>query len=85
MVGILFDYDAIVDKFIGDAIVARFDSGDRKVDDARNAVFAAWHMNEKLKEFNLDSFEEVQSQVGIAGNVILGNLGCERHRLESMP
>lgn len=82
MVGILFDYDAIVDKFIGDAIVARFDSGDRKVD-ARNAVFAAWHMNEKLKDFNLDSFEEVQSRIGInSGNVILGNLGCERHRLE---
>lgn len=82
MVGILFDYDAIVDKFIGDAIVARFDSGDPQLD-ARNAVFAAWHMNEQLNAFNLDSFEEVQSRIGInSGNVILGNLGCERHRLE---
>ena len=82
MVGVLFDHDAIVDKFIGDAIVARFDSGNPKRD-ARNAVFAAWHMNEKLKEFNLDSFEEVKSRIGInSGNVILGNLGSQKHRLE---
>ncbi|MBT3471066.1 MAG: adenylate/guanylate cyclase domain-containing response regulator, partial [Opitutae bacterium] len=82
MVGVLFDHDAIVDKFIGDAIVARFDSGNSKRD-ARNAVFAAWHMNEKLKEFNLDSFEEVKSRIGInSGNVILGNLGSQKHRLE---
>ena len=82
MVGVLSDHDAIIDKFIGDAIVARFDSGSRTTD-AKNAVFAAWHMIQTLNEYNEESLEEVESRIGInSGNVILGNLGCEKHRLE---
>jgi adenylate cyclase len=82
MVEVLSKHGAIIDKFIGDAIVARFDSGDPEVD-ALNAVRGAWGMCLELERFNLDSFEEVQSRIGInSGEVILGNLGCERHRLE---
>jgi adenylate cyclase len=82
MVGVLSDHDAIIDKFIGDAIVARFDSGNQ-VTDAKNAVFSAWHMLTALNEYNEESFEEIQIRIGInSGNVILGNLGCEKHRLE---
>ena len=44
---------------------------------------AAWKMCDELKKFNLDSFEEIQCRIGInSGEVILGSLGCERHRLE---
>ena len=82
MVEVLSKHGAIIDKFIGDAIVARFDSGDPEAD-ALNAVRGAWGMCRELERFNLDSFEEVQSRIGInSGEVILGNLGCERHRLE---
>jgi class 3 adenylate cyclase/CheY-like chemotaxis protein len=82
MVEVLSKHDAIIDKFIGDAIVARFDSGDPETD-ARNAVLGAWEMCKELERFNLDSFEEVQSRIGInSGEVILGNIGSERHRLE---
>ncbi len=82
MVEVLSNHGAIIDKFIGDAIVARFDSGDPEAD-ALNAVRGAWGMCRELERFNLDSFEEVQSRIGInSGEVILGNLGCERHRLE---
>ncbi len=82
MVDILAEHGAIIDKFIGDAIVARFDSGIPEID-ARNAVYAAWRMLEKLIEFNKESFEEIQIRIGVnSGNVILGNLGSERHRLE---
>ena len=82
MVEVLSKHGAIIDKFIGDAIVARFDSGDPATD-ALNAVRGAWGMCRDLERFNLDSFEEVQSRIGInSGEVILGNLGCERHRLE---
>ena len=82
MVEVLSNHGAIIAKFIGDAIVARFDSGDPEVD-ALNAVRGAWGMCRELERFNLDSFEEVQSRIGInSGEVILGNLGCERHRLE---
>ena len=82
MVEILTEHGAIIDKFIGDAIVARFDSGNQELD-AQNAVMAAWRMQEKLLQFNLDSFEEIQIRVGVnSGDVILGNLGSTRHRLE---
>ena len=82
MVDILTEHGAIIDKFIGDAIVARFDSGNQLLD-AQNAVTAAWRMQEKLLQFNLDSFEEIQIRVGVnSGEVILGNLGSTRHRLE---
>jgi adenylate cyclase len=82
MVDILAEHGAIIDKYIGDAIVARFDSGIPEVD-ARNAVYASWRMLEKLIEFNKESFEEIQIRIGVnTGNVILGNLGSERHRLE---
>ncbi len=82
MVEVLSKHDAIIDKFIGDAIVARFDSGDVEMD-AKNAIMAAWKMCDELKKFNLDSFEEIQCRIGInSGDVILGSLGCERHRLE---
>ena len=82
MVDILAEHGAIIDKYIGDAIVARFDSGIPEVD-ARNAVYASWRILEKLIEFNKESFEEIQIRIGVnTGNVILGNLGSERHRLE---
>jgi two-component system sensor histidine kinase ChiS len=58
MVEVLSQNDAIIDKFIGDAIVARFDSGDPATD-ALNAVRGAWGMCRELERFNLDSFEEV--------------------------
>ena len=82
MVEVLSQNNAIIDKFIGDAIVARFDSGD-PASDALDAVRGAWGMCRELERFNLDSFEEVQSRIGInSGEVILGNLGCQKHRLE---
>mgnify|MGYP001390300504 CR=1 FL=1 len=82
MVEVLSQNNAIIDKFIGDAIVARFDSGDPATD-ALDAVRGAWGMCRELERFNLDSFEEVQSRIGInSGEVILGNLGCHKHRLE---
>lgn len=82
MVEVLSQHEAIIDKFIGDAIVARFDSGDH-ARDALNAVRAGWQMQERLRQFNLEAFEEVRIRVGInSGEVILGNLGSHRHRLE---
>ena len=62
MVEVLSQNNAIIDKFIGDAIVARFDSGDPATD-ALDAVRGAWGMCRELERFNLDSFEEVQSRI----------------------
>ena len=82
MINILQKNNAIVDKLIGDAIVARFDSGNNKKD-ALNAVVAASQMLEALKEFNKKSFEKIEVRIGInSGNVIMGNIGCDSFRLD---
>ncbi|MBN1412950.1 MAG: response regulator [Spirochaetales bacterium] len=82
MIMILKDHEAIIDKLIGDAIVVRFDSGDRKRD-AKNAVLSAYDMLNALVDFNKTAEETIEVRIGInSGNVILGNLGCESFRLD---
>ncbi len=82
MINVLQTNNAIIDKFIGDAIVARFDSGDKKKD-ALDAAKSACEMLNSLKEFNEDSLEPVEIRIGVnSGNVILGNIGCESYRLD---
>jgi len=82
MVQVLHENNAIVDKFIGDAIVVRFDSGNKE-EDALNAAKSALGMIEALKVFNEDSFEEINMRIGVnSGEVILGNLGCTKYRIE---
>ena len=82
MVSKLVSNNAIIDKFIGDAIVARFDTGD-PARDALDAIQSSVEMLQALDRFNLDAFEEIQIRIGInSGEVILGNLGSTNHRLE---
>ncbi|MFC1770812.1 response regulator [Candidatus Margulisiibacteriota bacterium] len=82
MVDQLHDNEAIIDKFIGDAIVARFDDEDHSKA-ALNAVRAALAMLEALNKFNEESIEEIHVRIGInSGEVIMGNLGSEKYRLE---
>lgn len=82
MVDVLIKNNAIVDKFIGDAIVARFDSNDRE-QDALNAIKAASAMIGRIEEDNRDREEKILIRVGInSGFAILGNIGCKKHRLD---
>ena len=74
--------NAIIDKLIGDAILARFDSGDEEKD-ALDAAKSAHCMLEALKDFNQKSEEPFECRIGInSGNVILGNIGSESYRLD---
>ena len=71
--------EGIVDKFIGDAIVARFDTGDPKKD-AINATKAATEMFSSLKDWNTAYPEPFQIRIGInSGEVVLGNIGSSTH------
>ena len=82
MVDVLLRHHAIIDKMIGDAIVARFDRGDAR-EDALDAVQAALAMLSSLEEANRTAKEPLQIRLGInSGEVILGNLGCSQHRLD---
>ncbi|HMJ56219.1 MAG TPA: adenylate/guanylate cyclase domain-containing protein [Polyangiaceae bacterium] len=83
MVGIVMQHDGVVDKYIGDAIMAVFGAPVSRPDDAKNAVRAAvgmrralTHLNERLAERGL---APLQTGIGLhTGEVVAGNIGSER-------
>lgn len=83
MVDIVFDEGGIVDKFIGDAVMAVFGAPFPKPDDAMRAVRAGQRMLRELDRYNADQAKKdgVQIRIGIGvhtGPVIAGNIGSDR-------
>lgn len=78
MVAILISYDAIIDKFIGDAIFASFG---HQADGAHRAVSAAWEMIHSLPSLRKISGKDIHIRIGInSGHVIVGDIGSRLHR-----
>ena len=83
MVDILFEYNGILDKFIGDAVMGLWGAPVKRPDDATNAVRAAVKMQKRLKEWNEDRVAQgkVPIKIGIGlhtGQVVVGNLGSSK-------
>jgi adenylate cyclase len=83
MVQIVDEHGGIVDKFIGDAIMAVFGAPVSKPDDAYRGVCAGLQMVEELERFNRDQGEKggIQIEVGIGlhtGDLIAGNIGSDK-------
>ncbi|HVY63128.1 MAG TPA: adenylate/guanylate cyclase domain-containing protein [Planctomycetota bacterium] len=83
MVEIVFDCGGIVDKFIGDAVMAVFGAPLVKPDDATRAVQCAIRMMEELENFNADQTRkgDVNINIGIGlhtGPLLAGNIGSDR-------
>ncbi|MCK5903634.1 MAG: HAMP domain-containing protein [Cocleimonas sp.] len=73
-------YDGVIDKYIGDAIMALFDLPVKQDNAAEHAVFAAIAMSTALARLNADLLKENQSliRIGIginSGKVVAGNMG----------
>ncbi|MDR1219910.1 MAG: HAMP domain-containing protein [Treponema sp.] len=83
MVNIIMDRDGIVDKYIGDAIMAIFGAPVARENDALSSVLAGLEMSEALTEFNMSQTKlgAPEFHIGIGVNygvVTVGNIGCER-------
>jgi adenylate cyclase len=83
MVDTVFDEGGIVDKFIGDSVMAVFGAPVPKPDDAVRAVRAALRMIEEVARFNEQQRRKggVEIDVGIGlhtGPLIAGNIGSDR-------
>ena len=83
MVDIVFDEGGIVDKFMGDSVMAVFGAPVPKPDDAARAVRAALRMVEELARFNKEQQRRggVEIDIGIGlhtGPLIAGNIGSDR-------
>ncbi len=83
MVDTIMDHNGIVDKYIGDAIMALFGTPKKREDDAEQSAHAALDMVDALKDFNI--WQEKQGipafRIGVGlnyGVVTVGNIGTEK-------
>ena len=86
MVEVVFTHGGMLDKYIGDAIMAVFGTAVSDVSDADNALTVATEMLRELARFNERrserGLEAIEIRIGIAtGEVLAGSLGSRR-RLE---
>ncbi len=83
MVDIIMDHQGIVDKYIGDSLMAFFGAPVHHDDDAYQAVLSGFGMLDALGAFNTWQREKGRPewQIGIGinyGTVTVGNIGSER-------
>ncbi|MFW5769285.1 MAG: adenylate/guanylate cyclase domain-containing protein [Spirochaetota bacterium] len=83
MVNVIMENGGIVDKYIGDAIMAFFGAPVRHEDDTLKALESGFQMLDALEKFNDDQVRrgERQYRIGIGinyGLVTVGNIGSER-------
>ncbi|MDP6572308.1 MAG: adenylate/guanylate cyclase domain-containing protein [Rhodospirillales bacterium] len=83
MVDVIFEFGGILDKYIGDAIMALFGVPFSRPGDADNAVAVANEMLVALAAFNrrrtADGFKPLEIGVGIStGDVIAGSIGSPK-------
>lgn len=77
-VPIIHKYEGIVEKFIGDEIMAIFGAPIAHEDDPERAIRASLKMMEELSAFNSDHKIDMQIHIGIStGQVIAGAIGSE--------
>jgi adenylate cyclase len=87
MVEVVFNHGGMLDKYIGDAIMAVFGTALSDASDADNALVVATEMIRELACFNQQRLEAgvepIAIGIGIAtGEVLAGSLGSTRRRLE---
>ncbi len=85
MTEIVLDHKGEIDKFIGDAIMARFGVLSELENPSQNAVEAACHMLEELdklrSEWAARGLENFNIRIGVAtGPVLAGNIGSTRRQ-----
>lgn len=83
MTEIILAEGGIIDKYIGDAIMAEFGMPLQQVDHADRAVSAALKMQRRLHELHIlweqEGFPEIKCRIGInTGKAIVGNMGSYR-------
>ena len=80
MTEIIFRYEGMVDKFVGDAVIGIFGALKTSPDDTYRAVKAAMSMQERLlelqKKWKENINEIIEARIAVnTGEVILGNIG----------
>ncbi|NYZ78029.1 adenylate/guanylate cyclase domain-containing protein [Candidatus Micrarchaeota archaeon] len=80
---VLLKYDATVDKYIGDAVMAFFNAPIPQSDHALRAVKASVEIQKKLTEINAELARQGKEQVNVgiginSGEAVVGNVGSHQ-------
>lgn len=83
MTDIVFEEGGVLDKYIGDAVMAFWNAPFDQADHAMRSVRAAIKMKDKLRQMNEKKVfgENIELRVGIGmntGDMVVGNIGGER-------
>jgi class 3 adenylate cyclase/putative methionine-R-sulfoxide reductase with GAF domain len=83
MGGIVFKFNGIVDKYLGDGFLAIFGAPVSSIRDADNAAAAALEMKQSLATVNKKFIKEIGTSLNIGisvhtGEVVVGNIGFEK-------
>ncbi|MCP4366672.1 MAG: GAF domain-containing protein [Deltaproteobacteria bacterium] len=83
MGSIVFKYNGIVDKYLGDGFLAIFGAPVSSIKDAENALTAALEMRDSIKDVNKSFKKELGTSVNVGisihtGEVVVGNIGFEK-------
>lgn len=83
---VIFSYDGVVDKFLGDGILAVFGIPNQQPDHALRAAVAALSLRRELTQLNASRAAEglplILAGMGIAsGSVVAGNIGSASNQL----
>ena len=83
MVELIEKYDGILDKYIGDAVMALFGAPFPGANDASHAVQTAWAMLEAVEQLNKIRLSRGDARIDIGiglntGEVVVGNIGSNR-------
>ncbi|MBF0590488.1 MAG: adenylate/guanylate cyclase domain-containing protein [Nitrospirae bacterium] len=87
MVGLIFQYNGTLNKFIGDALMAFWGAPLSQPDQAELAVRCALHMITRIKELQAKWHSEgkITIDIGIginSGEVLVGNIGAEGMQMD---
>jgi adenylate cyclase len=79
---VIDEYGGVIDKYVGDEVMALFGAPIHKEDSALKAIMSALKIVEVLNEWNLEReknhLERIEMGIGIhTGNVLVGNMGAE--------
>ena len=78
-VGVVFEYDGLLDKFYGDGLMAVFGPPRVRDDDAKRAVAAAIRLHERVSKLEESLNYPLRISVGLAtGDVVAGHFGSTK-------